>query len=485
MPSTSDSVTADLRPSGYRLALGVFCPLALTLGTWLLWKDRTPLGTFLSDWFWRPTLEPRPDIWLLFPILLVLWAAVYLLHKNTAPLWFSLSWLLILGFFLQHAFALTEGRGINGIRDRMLRTGHAGFLIETLKPLEAKDVALSYQGMLEDRRLAYYPNVTKPPGHLLFYIATERASRMMGDTRGGPALRTATFASLTWPLIAFLCLIPLYFVSRGFLTEQQAFVPVLIYLTLPNVLLMPLHLDQCLYPLLFCLPLAAVIHGLRSGRWGWLASGGALTSVALYFSFSLAVLGPYLISVICVAIFFRKDPPESKIRLLLKNVGLFVGGWALAQLAFFQLLRFNFLASYRRAIEAHQGWKIKVWSWADLMRIGVLDLVEYAIWTGWLVSFLAGAAMLTALRRLSAGRRSGWAGVLAVAAVPLVLGLAFGTKTVAESGRLWLCIAPLWALLAGCAWVRWTGKWLWPMTAALLTLQILHTGALKVWQDFF
>jgi hypothetical protein len=76
--------------------------------------------------------------------------------------------------------------------------------------------------------------------------------------------RLTRLISWIFPFISFLVVIPLYYLSRHFLGEQQAVLPSLLYLFAPNILLIPLFLDQVLYPLLFLVCIFCVFTAIQA-----------------------------------------------------------------------------------------------------------------------------------------------------------------------------------------------------------------------------
>jgi len=121
--------------------------------------------------------------------------------------------------------------------------------------------------------------------------------------------------------------------------------------------------------------------------------------------------------------------------------GYFAFGFAGADLAARIFLDYDLIRRFAQAILDHRLWKKVAWTQANVLRYGVLDLVEFSFWVGLPVMVLFAARVSRALVRAGRRRiRRGDAFALALAAT--LLGLAFFGKTAAESGRLWLFLVP-------------------------------------------
>jgi hypothetical protein len=243
--------------------VGFFASLVASLFLWFLLATRFPIGKVLAYWFWKPTTAPRPAWWLIFLAITCMLGLILFVRRSKLSIAANLVVIILVGFAPQHAFGLMEGRGLSGVRDRMLRAGHTSFARDAVKKMDLLEVARDYEELIERRELSRYPNSTKPPGQLLVYMLTERISRAFPQLGTNALLRMATLASLLYPFLTYLTVIPLYALSRLHLDGKAAYVPAVVFLCLPNVTLMSLHLDQCLYPLLFTSALALFSYGYR------------------------------------------------------------------------------------------------------------------------------------------------------------------------------------------------------------------------------
>ncbi|MCK4461232.1 MAG: hypothetical protein KAW46_05480 [candidate division Zixibacteria bacterium] len=449
------------------------------------------LNQYLSHWFWRPTHTPLPLWWLIIPILAVSVGAVFLIKMTSFRPCINLLALILIGFAVQQGFALMEGRGINGIRDRMLHTGHALFAVEAVKQPNMLRVARHYQTLVETGELEVYPNATKPPGQLLFYMATERMSRLLPWASDNMLERMATFASFFWPLLSYFTLVPLYLLSRLYLDPKQAYVPCILYLCMPPVALITLHLDQCLYPFLFVTTVALFVHGVRLKKTALLFCAGVTTSVAVFVSFSLVILLPFIFLILALEVIPRvawgRTGNSENRRQLLAHAALrlicYLSGAALVQGVFFLLLNYNVFENYRFSMSIHQGFRIEEWPLRTIVYIGCLDLLEFAIWSGGAVVSLAAVYAVRSCRRLQPSDDSCKPIVVSFCAV--LLAMAFMGSTVAETARLWIFLTPLITLFASKELIAVFGLRSWFAAGTLAVLQVLNIFGIKMWQDFF
>ncbi len=182
-------------------------------GLWVILYHGVPLFEIVPYWFWRPTRAPRPDWWLAIPLsALLLGAVAFVQHLRLRPA-ATLLLLILVGVAVQHGFALTEGRGLDGIRDRMVLAGHSRFVRDAIRQRSMLEVASSYQQLLRKGGILPYPNATKPPGQLIFYMATDRLAQLfpINDLTFGKLVMVACFV---WPLLCYLPLLPVYSIAR-------------------------------------------------------------------------------------------------------------------------------------------------------------------------------------------------------------------------------------------------------------------------------
>ena len=486
------SPSPDQRISG--VALISFAIVLLgTLGYWLILAWRVPLNEYIPHWFWVPTTAPRPYWWLIFLILGIVIGCVFFVQKTSLSAGISLLVLVVAGFIIQQIFALMEGRAIDGIRDRMIHTGHAIFATEAAEQLGDKRllfVARNYQNLIEDGTLSIYPTATKPPGHILFYMLTDRLARRIFRpwSWSTPLERLTTFASFFWPLLSYLPILPMYWLSKLFINGKLAYVPSILYLCIPAINLITLHLDQCLYPLLFISALTSFIYGVVLRNATLIVLAGMISSLAVYISFSLVIVLIFIILILLLDRItdFISLKPENAIMLdpvLTPNAKLFLysAGFLAVNAVLFFLLNYNLFTNYLFILSIHQTFKITDWSIGTALYIGWLDILEFALWVGLPLFSLSISHAIRAFRKI---RVQDVYTLSAIVYVLVLLGLAFLGKTVAETARLWLFLTPLMVILAAKEITLIFRRSPWNAVLFLTMIQTVYTFVIKMWQDF-
>lgn len=473
------------RTEGFRLAVLLMATLCSVLIV------KIPLRQYLDYWYWPAIFTPLPLLWLIVPLLALLIGCVLLIARTSAGSPIVLACLIVSGFAAQQGFALMEGRGIDGIRDRIVRSGHAAFAFEAVKQDSMSRVSRQYQAMIEAGELTRYPNATKPPGQLLFYMVTERMSCLMPGEIYTPIGRLATFASLLWPLICYLPVVPLYFLSRLCLEPRQAYIPCVLFLCLPSVTLITMHLDQCLYPTLAVTMIALAAYGIRLGKPILLLCAGMITSVAVFVSFALVALVPFAALMVASNVFrpfgLAQAGQARSRRQLLVDAALhlvwYLVGIALVEGILYLALGYNAAENYRFAMSIHQGFKIKVWNLWTAVSMGGLNLFEFAVWSGGAVVLLAAANIVKP--RGGSHALEGVVGSVIMSFCIVLFALAFMSKTAGETARLWLFLTPLLVLLSARGLVILFGERPWLAVAVVAALQTANTFGIKAWQDFY
>lgn len=117
------------------------------------------------------------------------------------------------------------------------------------------------------------------------------------------------------------------------------------------------------------------------------------------------------------------------------------------------------------------------------LKVGIVDILEFMLWSGWTLSLLALVGSARSCCRVR--RHPGTCVTVGAAFTALILSLAFFGRTVGETGRLWIFLAPLVALLAARQLNLLARQRIWLGSGAVTLLQVLVVFALKMWQDFY
>jgi len=454
--------------------------ILLTFGLWLVLIFQIPFFQNLPYWFWPLRTIENPQYAWLIPILSLNFGLLALLWKSPDKVARNLGLLILLGFATQQMFALIEGRGLDGMRDRAVSTGHADFVYDAANPPSITRVMRDYRSISNDQGIHRYPHSTKPPGHFLVYILSSRLVRFLPWFGTDPFERLVTFLSLFFPFLTYLALIPMFFLARLYLSRQQALLALLLFISAPNINLINLHLDQSLYPLLFVLSLTLYLYGRKSGQAYFYILAGLTIAAALLVSFSLIPVIAIIGFISLFSLFGKEASLTPRIAVEFKSLVLVGVGFLVFELLLFALFRYNFLSDYLYIMAQHQAWKISEWTTQLTLYIGALDILEFAIWTGVPLFLFAAAWMLKSLRNWQQMDAQ-----LAFTMLICILLLAFFGKTVAETGRLWMFLVPCLALFATQELVKKDTDVFYKIFNLIFAMQLLTTFVIKLYQDFY
>jgi hypothetical protein len=415
---------------------------ATTSGAVLHWAVlifHVPVIHQLPRWRWFFIAKPAGALWLI--ALLIAAGAVLVCLVTGAPGRYGakILALIALGYALQMGFALLEGRGIDAIRDRIVQRGHAEFAIVAVEQDSVWEVLSDYERLVQAGELGDYAR-SKPPGHLLLYMLTERVAHLVNaeTTLENRVEWFRTFASYAWPLLSYLVLVPMFFLARDLMDSQRAIEACALYLLIPSVNLITLHTDQVFFPALFVTALYLVVTACRKERLRWALAGGVCAYVAVFCSFGLAVVIP-IAAALCWAL--SRDSGQVAWRGLVKGVGGMLAGMAVTGIAAGVVLGYDIWSRYQSAIAFHAEWEDWEPTAVVIFYWGTMSLIEYALLVGVPVTF---ASLWRIRRSLKEVRRRRWGGMtgvsLGVGAALLFFAL-FG-RVSAESARLWLFLVP-------------------------------------------
>jgi len=471
----------DRRAVGWLIVAGV-----LTLMHWAILVFQIPVFTSLPGWFWPFTFKPMPAWW---PILLLVAPAYFVLravwfHPVTSRYLPRVLLLVLLGTNLQIALSLLEGRQLAGLRDRIVHSGHAEFATVAVHQPSLFYVASHYEQLLEDNKLCEHA-YTKPPGQLLLYMATAHIANI-GHVADAPEVRLErlrTAATIAWPFLSYLVLIPLFYVARRFLDADRALLACILYLLIPSVNLITLHTDQVFFPAFStgCIALTALAFYRRSVGWGLAA--GALFYLSLFCTFGLLGLLPVLAGTGIGIVLTTKSDGAGFGSWLRPGLGV-LAGVVVLDIVFRAVLDYDIVLRYHRALLNHIGGKGWNPSASTIPYAAVVNTAEFISWLGIPVAMLAGLHGLRSLRHIFTGRAElrHW---LAVGLAATFLGLLMFGNTLGEVARLWLFLVPVVCILAADEILLRFGKGHRIVLLSILVLQGITVYLMKIYQDFW
>ncbi len=339
---------------------------------------------------------------------------------------------------------------------RRLHDGHGEYLrIANARRGHALETLRDYEALCERGTLGSFAR-SKPPGTLAVYLALDR----LGEARPVRALLAplverarrsqvaavapaAALAFVLFPLFTFLTVIPLVLLARALLHDARAgYDAAVLWVCSPAALLIDLHLDGALFPLLGTSAVALAALGARRDAHVASLAGGVLAALGAYCTFGLLpVVGLGIGCALVVAAEQRAhhQPLGQAARPLVQAL-LFLAGAAATTAVLAIALRYAPLARYEHALALHGEWKafVPTRAWR------VLSVVEFTLYAGVPLALayaveLVRASVAIARRELVAP--SAWS--LGTAATLGALALFQGTNEVA---RLWMFLIPFGSL---------------------------------------
>ncbi len=458
--------------------------LFVTVAYWAVLIFRLPVFKLVPHYYWHAmkfTDKPLGNLWLVALIVAAAIVVIAVVWKRPERHLVNLLLLIVLGWGVQMSFGFMEDRGISGIRSRMWSAGHAEFAKITAHENNLYKCASRYEEMAEyNKENAPYLQ-TKPPGQLLVYMLTQKLSNIIAPEVDPKEkyIRLATFAAYFYPLLSYLVLIPLFYLGRMFVDDRAAVLGCILYLFVPGVTLVTMHLDQALYPL----PVVLCLYLIARQSWVRAVLCGVVAYAAVYISFSLLPL--FLLAPMFAAVVgFSHGEDKRKLKGIIRQIGGFVGGIVVAFLLFRIVLNYDPFIRYANAMAFHHTWKAwepGVW---NSVKFAVLNYIEYAFWIGIPIAaaYIVNAA--GAVRRTVAKRPAAM-DLLSVALLVVFLLVGFFSQTKGEVARLWIFLMPLVCLFAGRElYERFRGK-LPQALGVVVGLQLVTIFLIKRFQDFW
>jgi hypothetical protein len=410
-------------------------------------------------------------------------AAAYILRSRPAM---AVACFIAGGFAFQHALAWSEGRGLDGMRERIIRSGHAEFADVAVAQRSLWYVATRYEQKVRGGELGRYAH-SKAPGTVLAYMVTERVSGLFaaGPDRDARLAALRTTAAIAWPLVCYLTILPLYAVVRSLADRNTALVACAWYMLVPSVALITLHTDQFLFPLLgtSVVWVAMAAASRRSVALSCLA--GVCLWTGGFFTFPLLLV--CAVAAGCAWAIVRHDRWQSG-RVSLGGPARIVGGIALGAGAGFVVFRYAFrydvFARFADARQFNAAWKGWEGGAYQTLYFAWMNLLEFALWIGLPLTMLSFGRVRRAVLDAARGETGGLT-LPALAAIVVLGTLAFFGQAKGETARLWLFMVPFCvALAADEVRARW-GARTKPVIVLLFLLQWLTVLLTKSGQDFF
>ena len=441
------------RPGNLKTA-AILLAFWFILAHWVILIFRLDLLTSIPGWFWQFHEKSFGISDLIFiPMLVLLGCIVWLVFKHPERTWFNLLLLIVGAYLFQVGFGFIQGDGFESLRLKYATSSHV------IYAQHASDQPDLYKAISEYEQ--YYGQngyvQTKPPGMLTFYILTQKTAALFfpDNSFDDRLLGLTTFAAYVYPLIAFLTLIPLFFLARLLLGQRNAFLACIFYLSSPLIMLMPLFLDQVLFPLLFISTACLMVYAFerRSNLLAFLS--GLLLYISIFCSFSLVPLIPLAAA---LGFFFIIQNGKNEFKTFLWLGLSFLGGLFLIYLGFLLFLHYDPLIRFIHAMSTHyrddffnrfgvsaQGSYLP--SLDQRLSVLYVNIVSYAVWIGLPLFFLAVLSGLRLLVTLWKERTKATSAYL-LAMLLTLLALIVSGEAAGEVARQWAFITTLFCIFA-------------------------------------
>ena len=229
-------------------ALAINLGLAALIFHWITYLMRYEVFHAIPNWFWGFTLKEEPtNNWIIIPLIAITLGITAFVCKNRTPQrrGINLFVIILLGYILQLGFGFVEGQGVESIRLKYVESWHSKYARYAAEERQLLPTIRNYE---EEFAGTIFPG-TKPPGVILVHMATQRVSGLFGaqpdyDSR---YLALSRFIAWVYPALAMGVLLLLFRIGKQLIGEEYAYIPLLLFVTLPNIILIPLVLDQALY----------------------------------------------------------------------------------------------------------------------------------------------------------------------------------------------------------------------------------------------
>ena len=479
----------DPPASAESLSAGRVSPLAVTavVLTVFHWAYMAT-GSRLFTSFWQPQIRHAGSV----PILLglaAMWTGGTLWVCRSRRSWaVRVGALVVMCYLFQIGLALTAGRGLAEIRDRMVYAGHAAFAEAAVQQRDdLLDVARAYEDKIRSRELGGFMQ-SKPPGALLVYMATERlANAFTGDTSAAARLeRMRDFATIVWPFFAALALVPLFALSRRLVGEAAALIACLLLCTAPSYNLMYLHLDQNLFPLGSLFFVWCLVRAIETQRVRWALASACVFYLLCYTSFGMLAVLPLGVTAALAAALISK-PERSLVQAvvaLARPSAVFAASLVALDVVWRVVFSYDIFAALQRVNAHRDAWVGWHGTSADFVHAAFVTSTEFALAMAVPLTTLTIGGINRAASQIVMWRPRATDVVALGLGFTLLMLVCFSKGRSGESARLWLFLVPFCCIVAAAELKNRLGRFTAPAVLLVLSLQVLTTCLTKIYYDY-
>jgi hypothetical protein len=439
----------------------------LTLAHWVILAIQLDVLVNIPGWYWEFRDKPVTPRYLVFLLLL---AALFLglrwIAGRPKAVRRNLALLLVLGYATQLSIGISDGKGIESLRQKYLTSFHRSYIDKASSRGESVVESIRrYEEIYSD----LWFTRTKPPGVISFYVALERAVNALGHQTSPDARmrQLSTLVAYLFPVLSMLGVWMTYQFGAHYAGGGETapgsgpltnYLGAMFFMVAPNIVLLTLFLDQALYPSLFLISVMLIISAIRRRSLLLAFLMGCALFGVIFFTFSMLPLFA-LAAIFAAAQIWLHPSKHTLVRMV--GLGLAAGlGVAAMALLFRIALNYDILVRYTKAMSV-------VYDFDFYLRVGMdpgqpITFTQRVgqIFTAGLLNNIEMASMVSVpifllflLRGIKAsaavlGRRSVPGEVVQASVfITYVLLNAYG-QVRGETGRLWMFWVPVIAIFA-------------------------------------
>jgi len=453
----------------------------LTIWFWLILILKIPIFTHLHGWFWGFRDKPAGSPLLLVLLFTISYVIIRIILSIDTRDSIKLFFLIILGFTLQLGFAFTEGRGMDGIKDRLINSGHAEFTIIALKQQNVLNLVSNYEKLSDSGELGKF-SPSKPPGQLILYIFTSKLADILNpeDNFDDKLDWFRTFTAYFWTLISCLVLIPLFYFTKLLIDSDRAILACILYLFIPSVNLITMHTDQVFFPCFFMTAAHLALYSCTRRNIYLSFMTGVFVYLMLFCSFGLIFILPFIM-VICI--FFSNYKTKFDLKSFKMVIPCIFSGMIITGFLFRIIFGYQILIRYQKAIAYHVRWKGWISNFDNITHFAKLNMLEFIVWLGFPIAILTIYCIYRSFRQIFK-RNMDACSIISLMLFLILMILDFFGMTMGEVARIWLFLVPVICIVAGsCLETRFreNRELLVPL---IIILQAGSVYLIKVFQDF-
>ncbi len=429
---------------------------------WFILVMQAQVFTRIPGYYWEIAAKPFTPRDLVFPVMLGLaLIVVAVILRNPHKTFRNLVIIYLFGWLLQFSFGVIEGQGLESLRLKFATSWHKSQAMNAAKDdFNLIEIVTEYNQIYGERMF----NGSKPPGTIVFYKSMQYLADWLNsqDTVEGRFLALTTLLAFVLPCLAFLIVFLIQKFSNQISDQPDNLYPSLLYISLPNVILLPLFLDQALFPLLFMLGAAAIIFSVKRQSFWWAVASGVVVYLLAFTTFALLTAGAF-VGIYLLVDFWINRKRKYLVTSLKLGSGVLLGV-ALALVVGCIFLNYNPLIRYQKAMEITRnydfieridaGKSIKIENTGFLiapelvLEAMLLNNTEFAAAIGFPVTALFLVSAGRTLSRFGRGKATRTDAIL-IAFLLTFVALNLFAPIRGEAARLWLFFAPMFVLFAG------------------------------------